>query len=60
MANIFEQKFDDGDVKAAKPDGRAMVHQESMDAFAAPLPGQRANPAMAVENIKRPRFGYDY
>ena len=58
--NIFEQKFNDADVEAAKPDGLGMVSQVPSESRDAPLPGQRRNPAMAVENIKRPRFGYGY
>jgi hypothetical protein len=60
MTNIFEQKFDDADVKAAKPNGLAMVPQDSNESRDAKLPGQRSNPDMAVANIKRPRFGFDY
>jgi len=60
MANIFEQKFDDGDVKASKPDGLAMVSQVSSESRDAKLPGERKNPEMAVRNITRPRFGFDY
>ncbi len=60
MADIFEQKFDDADVKAAKPDGLAMVSQVSSESRDAPLPGQRRNPAMAVVSVARPRFGRDY
>ena len=60
MADIFEQKFDDADVKAGKPDGLAMTSMTSTESRDTPLPGQRRNPALAVENIKRPRFGFDY
>jgi len=60
MADIFEQKFDDGDVRASKPDGLTMVSQVPGESRDAPLPGQRKNPEMAVRNITRPRFGFDY
>ncbi len=60
MTNIFEQKFDDADVKAAKPDGLGMVPQDSSESRDARLPGQRSNSTMAVQSVKRPRFGYDY
>jgi hypothetical protein len=61
MANIFEQKFDDGDVAAIKPDGRTMVAMTTAETpDKRPLPGERKNPEMAVRNITRPRFGFDY
>ena len=60
MANIFEQKFDDADVEAAKPDGLGMVSQVPGESRDAPLPGQRRNPAMSCENVQRPRFGHGY
>jgi len=60
MANIFEQKFDDGDVRAAKTDGLTMVAQTSAASRDATHPGERKNPALAVRNITRPRFGFDY
>lgn len=60
MANIFEQKFDDADVKASKPDGQSMVAMDTSETPNRPLPGERKNSALGVVNVKRPRFGFDY
>ena len=60
MADIFEQKFDDADVQASKPDGQTMTAMKTSETPNAPLPGERKNPAMAVRNLTRPRFGFDY
>jgi len=59
MANIFEQKG--GDEIIREPNGQTMVAMDTKEVLGGrPLPGERSNPAMAVRNITRPRFGYDY
>lgn len=57
MADIFENKVDMPPAQEEQCCRVAMTQIESRDAK---LPGLRKNPAMAVENITRPRFGYGY
>ena len=59
MADIFEQKADD-EIMKVPPREQTMVAMESAGSRDARLPGERRNPDMAVRNIKRPRFGFDY
>ena len=57
MADIFEDKTQMPPAQEEQCCRVAMTSRESRDAK---LPGERPNPAMAIENIKRPRFGYGY
>ena len=57
MANIFEDKTE---MPSGQDEQCCRVAQTSAESRDAKLPGQRSNPAMAVENIQRPRFGYGY
>ena len=57
MANVFEDKTQMPPAQEQQCCRVAMTSAESRDAK---LPGERRNPAMAVENITRPRFGHGY
>ena len=58
--NIFEDKTY-GDKVPLEPSGQTAVAMDTREVPGQlPLPGERRNPAMAIVNIERPRFGYKY